>query len=128
MPAVTIDDCITNCAQNIANLSYGAVLSLKTHFQSWTDGLFAEAAGIFKPSHNDTEEGQRRVTNWYGYHLQALGTIEGAGVGQSGVLGTSTCIDAAFRVLNAIKFARSDGVITAAQQTAVIALFNAQWP
>lgn len=124
-PAVTIDDCINQCSTKIATLSYGGVASLFDHWVAWTNGMFGPT-GIFSPTPGDA--GQRTVSNWFGYHLQARDSIESPGPGESGPFGTSTCIDAAFRVLTAIKFARLNGFVTVAQVNATIALFNVQWP
>jgi hypothetical protein len=128
MPAANIDDVIASCADDIATVSYDGVHSLYTQMSAWITGMFSEATGIFPPSLNETRNpGQRVVTDWYAQHLMAKAAIEGTGVGTSGVVGTSACIDAVYRVANAVKYGVTNGYITSAQQTAVVTLYNATW-
>lgn len=126
--AANISEAIAYAPGDIAEVSYQAVLSLNTQMLAWIAGMFSEATGIFKPSVNDAQSpGQRPVTNWYFTNLQARSAIEGPGVGASGLVGTTACIDAVVRALSAVKDARTAGTITAGQETAVVALYNLVW-
>lgn len=126
--AANIDDVIAFAATDIAEVSYGGVLSLFTQMNLWIAGMFGEAAGIFPPTANEQRSpGQRPVSDWYAEHLKARDAIEGPGVGASGVVGTSACIDAVVRVALAVKYATLATLITPAQQTAVVNLYNAVW-
>jgi hypothetical protein len=127
MTAVTITDVINDAANDIAAVSYGGTQSLFTQMNLWTNGMFGPS-GIFPAADNPQKNpGQRPVSNWYVTHLQAINVIEGPGVGQSGVVGTSAVINAVERAAYAVKFAVINGYITAGQQTAVIALYNTVW-
>jgi hypothetical protein len=127
MAAVTIDDVIALCADDIAIVSYGGTKSLFTQMQLWIAGMFGDA-GIFPGIANTRKDpGQRVVTDWYAQHLIALNEIEGSGVGESGVVGTSATIDAVYRVANAVKYGVLNSNITSAQQSAVVTLYNATW-
>lgn len=127
-PAATIDDVIIQCSEDIGALSYGGVSSLFTVMQTWTDSMFLDETSIFPPSADlNRNPGQRVVTDWYAQHLMALDSIEGPGVGESGVVGTAAVIDAVFRVANAVKYAVINGNISSAQQTSVVALYNSTW-
>lgn len=127
-PAVTIDDVITQCSAKIANLSYvtgNGFYNQNQAVPNWIAGMFSEATGIFKPS-ADALVKQRVVTNWLASHRMAQALLRPADLLQQPD-STSAVIDAVFRVSNAVKFAVIDGAITGAQQTAVVALFNATW-
>ncbi len=119
MPAASnIDDVIAFAALDIAQISYGGVDSLLTQTDLWIAGMFAQA-GIFPPSENEQKSpGQR---------LMARAEIEGPLAGDSGVVGTSAVINAVVRVASAVKLATIATYITSAQQTAVVALYNAVW-
>ena len=126
--AATIDDVIVFAPTDIAEVSYDGVLSLFTQMNLWTDGMFSEATGIYVPAQDSQRNpGQRPVTDWLGEHVMAIAAIEGPGVGASSVVGTSACINAVTRVASAVKFATINGYVTAAQQTAVVTLYNAVW-
>ena len=128
MPAVTIDDVITLAPTDIADLSYGGVKSLYTQMGLWIAGMFASTTAIFPASANDGQyPNQRVVTDWYAQHELALVSIEGQGVGQSGVIGTSEVINAVVRVAYAVKNAQAAALISGAQVAAVITLYNATW-
>jgi len=128
MPVATnIDDVIAFASTDIAEVSYGGVQSLLVQMNAWMAGMFGEASGIFPPSKNETFPGQRKVSDWFAEHIKARDLIEGPGPGQSGVVGTSACIDAVVRAASAVKFATLQSLITAAQQTAVVNLYNAVW-
>jgi hypothetical protein len=128
MPGATdIDDVIKFAPFDIAQVSYLNVDSLFAQMNLWTQGLFGQA-GIFPPSQDVQQNpGQRVVTNWYSAHVLAINDIEGPAPGQSGVVGTTAVIVVVERVANAVKAAVPLGHITAAQQTAVVALYNAVW-
>lgn len=127
-PAGNIDDVIAFASTDIAEVSYLSGLSLLTQMNAWIAGMYSEATGIFKPSVNEANTpGQRPVTNWYAEHLIARDQIEGPAPGQSGVVGTSACIDAVVRVACAVKQAKIAGFISATQQTAVVTLYNVVW-
>ncbi len=128
MPAASnIDDVIAFAALDIAQISYGGVDSLLTQTDLWIAGMFAQA-GIFPPSENEQKSpGQRPVTDWLAAHLMARAEIEGPLAGDSGVVGTSAVINAVVRVASAVKLATIATYITSAQQTAVVALYNAVW-
>lgn len=133
-PAATIDDAIDLADNNVAFVSYGNPVgpvapteSLLTQMNLWIAGMFLSSS-IFPPNENQTHDpGQRSVTDWYAQHLIAVLEIEGPGVGAAGVVGTSAVINAVSRVLWAVKFATTNGEITAAQQTAVVNLYNTVW-
>jgi len=136
MPVATnIDDVIAYAATDIAALAYGGVKALYTQMGLWNVGMFSTPAaptgGIFPPNADATavlpEGGQRLVTDWFAQSVLAKNAIEGTGVSSAGVVGTSACIDAVTRVAYAVKYARAAGVISAAQQTAVVTLFNTVW-
>jgi len=136
MPVATnIDEVIAFCAIDIAAVSYGGVDSLYTQMGLWIVGMFSTpsgpSSGIFPPERNEqavnTVDGQRRVTDWLATSLMAKAQIEGPGVNDAGVVGTSACIDAVTRVANAVKYATLASAISAGQQTAVVALFNLVW-
>jgi hypothetical protein len=124
-PAVTIQDAIDFCADNIAELSYDGVVSIKTRMTDWIDDVFG-AAGVFPPSFIG-DDGQRRVIDWYGTNVLANEAIEGPAAGDSGVVGTCACIDAVVRTLCAVRDATAAGSTTVGQRTATIAAFNTQW-
>lgn len=130
-PAANIDQAIALSASDIATLSYGGAQSLYTRMNAWIAGMFSEATGIFKPSANPGVEvqaqQQRVVTDWLAQHKLALSEIEGQLAGQSGLIGTSAVINAVVRALYAVKYAVINGQATAAQQTAVVALYNLSW-
>lgn len=125
--ALNIDEAIAFAPTDIAEVSYGGILSLFTQMNLWLAGMFSEPTGIFPPSNNATQAGQQRVTNWLFTNLQARDAIEGPGPGASGLVSTTACINAVVRTLSAVKFAQNDGAITPAQQAAVVALYNAVW-
>lgn len=132
MPAATIDDCISLAADNIAAITYGAppppTISLLAQMNAWIDGMFG-STGVFPPAQNlRRDPGQRLVTDWLYAHLAARDSIEGPLPGDAGLLSASDCINAVVRGLCAVKYAQIDGEITAAQQNAVVALFNTVWP
>lgn len=130
MPAANIDQAIAFSGDYIAAVSYGGIKSLATQFNLWIAGMFSESTGIYKPSANPPVQaapGPRTVTDWFAEHLMAAAAIEGPGIGQSGVVGTSAVIDAVSRVLSAVKFAVINGFISAGQQTATVTLFNTCW-
>ncbi len=129
MPAAAnIDEVITFAALDIAEVSYGGVDSLLVQTNLWIAGMFSQATGIYPPSQDaQMNPGQRPVTNWYAAHVLARAEIEGPGPGQSGVVGTSSVINAVVRVASAVKFATINGFVTTAQQTAVVTLYNAVW-
>ncbi len=127
-PAANIDEVIAFASPQIAAVSYGGVDSLFAKTTLWIDGLFGEA-GPFPPSlDSQRTPGQRTVTNWYAAHVMARADIEGPGIGDSGVVGTSEVINAVERVASAVKFAAINADISGAQQTAFIALYNTIWP
>lgn len=126
--AANIDDVIAFTSTDVAEVSYGNVLSLFTQMNLWIAGMFSEATGIFPPSQNAVKSpGQRPVSDWFSEHVKARDLIEGPAAGQSGVVGTSACIDAVVRVATAVKFATINSLILPAQQTAVVTLYNAVW-
>jgi hypothetical protein len=129
--AADIDDAILLCADAIADVSYdgifaGSTESLDTQMGIWIAGMFQGTAGIFIPGIG-VDGNQRTVRDWYGPHLLAREAILGTGDNDSTPVGTSTCIDAVFRVLNAVKFATAAGRISTAQEDATVALFNTAW-
>lgn len=124
--AADIDDVIAFASTDIAEVSYGGIESLFTQMQEWIDGVFAES-GIFPPSSNETNAGQRQITNWYAESLLARDTIEGPAAGDSGLVSTSNVINAVVRTAYAVKYAAIEGSITGAQQTAVVTLYNNVW-
>ena len=125
--AANIDDVIAFSTVDIAEVSYGGVDSLFVQMGLWNDGMFLEA-GIFPPSADlQLNPGQRVATDWYGSSLMASSEIEGPGVGASGVVGTAACINAVVRTAYAVKYGVINGYVTTAQQTAVVALYNAVW-
>lgn len=135
MPAaVTIDDAIAYASTDIATLSYAGVKSLYTQMGLWITGMFGSplaastTTGIFPPSQNTTKDpGQRVVTDWVAQSVIAKSAIEGTTAGSSKVPGTSAVIEAVVRTLYAVKFGVTNTNITAAQRTAVIALYNLTW-
>lgn len=135
MPAATtIDDVIAFAATDIANVTYAGgpppTHSLFTQMGLWIVGMFGSSpsTGIFPPSANPTgNPGQRLVTDWYAQHLMAKAAIEGTLANQGGAVGVAACANAVERVAYAVKYARLAGVISAAQQTAVVTLYNATW-
>jgi hypothetical protein len=126
MAVPDIDGAISRCDDNIAHVSYDSSDSLYVQMNLWITGLLGPA-GVFPPTSDETQQGQRKVTDWYAQQLLALNSIEGQGVGDSGVVGTSECINAVFRVLNAVKFARINQDITQAQEDDVVDLYNDVW-
>lgn len=124
-PAVTIQDAIDFCADNIAELVFDGVVDVSARASAWIAAMF-EDAGAFPPSDNPNA-GQRRVIDWYPTNLVAVDEIEAAGAGGCGLLGSAALINAVTRTLCAVRDARLAGAITVAQQTATIAAFNAQW-
>lgn len=134
MTATNIDDVIAMCGTDIPVLSYGGVDSLKVQMGLWNVGMYGSPgdpnAGIFPPKDTVGREfvtSQRPVSDWSAASELALADIEGPGVGQSGPVGTSACVDAVMRAASAVKYATIAGQITAAQQTAVVALYNLVW-
>jgi len=127
MPAASnIDDVIAFAATDVANVSYLGVKSLFAQTNLWIVGMFTT---IFPPAANSQgNPGQRLVTDWNITTLMARDAIEGPLAGQSKLVGTCAVIDAVERAAYAVKYARLAGAITAAQQTAVVALYNATWP
>lgn len=125
--AANIDEAIAFAPTDIAEVSYGGVLSLETQMNAWIAGMFVEAAGIFPPSNNETQAGQQRITNWLFTNLQARDAIESPAPGGSGLVSTTACINAVVRTLSAVKFATIDGAVTLVQQAAVVALYNVVW-
>lgn len=123
-PAVTIQDCIDYCGDNIAEISYDAMVSVQTQMAGWITTMFGSAAGIFRALE---PAGQRRVADWYGVNNQAYDLIESATPGTTGVESTSAVIDAVVRTLYAVRDARAATQISAAQVTATIAAFNLYW-
>lgn len=126
MAVSTIDQAIDRCDDNVAHVSYAGVKSLYVQMGLWATGLFG-ASGVFPPTDNETKPGQRKVSDWYAQQLLAQASIEGQGIAESGVVGTAECINAVFRVLNAVKFANINDDITQAQEDAVVALYNTVW-
>lgn len=126
-PAANIDDVIAFASLDIAEVSYGDVDSLLVQTTLWIDGVFGPS-GIYPPFENSQRSpGQRPVTDWLAAHRMAQAEIEGPAPGQSGVVGTSAVINAVVRVASAVKFATLNGLVSAAQQTAVVALYNTVW-
>lgn len=130
-PVLTIDAALAQAPSDIALVTYGnpppATQSLSAQFDLWTNGMFGNA-GAFPPSQNDVRDpGQRVVTDWYAQHVIAKSEIEGPAVGAAGVIGTSAVINAVVRVLWAVKYGLVNNQITAAQEAAVIALYNLVW-
>lgn len=129
-PAANIDEAIDFADNNIAEVAYGAAgtptESLLTQFDLWIAGMFA-TTGIFVPSANETSPLQRAVTNWYPQHVLARAEIEGPAVGDASIMGVAAVINAVSRVLWAVKYATINSKITAAQQTAVVNLYNTVW-
>jgi len=121
-PAANISEAVEFCADNIAELSYDAGVSIKTRMNDWIADLFA-AGGIFTDVAN---AGQRRVIDWRGPSVLASAQIEGPLAGDSGVVGTSAVIDLVSRVLCAVRAAAGTG-ITVAQRDATVTAFNTQW-
>jgi len=125
-PAVTIQDAIDFCADNIAELSYDGVVAIKPRMDAWVAAMFG-AAGIFT---DVSDAGQRTVIDWHGINTKASAAIEGSNPGDAGVVSTSGVIDAVSRTLCAVRDAvvlTAVTKVTAAQRTATIAAFNAQW-
>jgi hypothetical protein len=129
MAAVTIDDVIAFAPTDIANLSYGGAKSLYTAMQQWIAGMFGPGGTpIFPPAGNSgAYPNQRVVTDWFPTHELALDAIEGHGVGQSGVIGTSAVVNAVVRVAYAVKDASAKGYIAALQTESVVTLYNTVW-
>lgn len=126
--AANIDEAIAFSSLDIAEVSYGGVLSLFTQMNLWIAGMFSEPTGIFPPSQNDQQNpGQRPVTNWLFTHLQARDSIEGPAAGDSELFSTANVTNAVVRGLSAVKDATAAGTITLVQQAAVVALYNAVW-
>lgn len=126
-PAVTIQNAIDFCADNIADLSFDAVVSVHTRMTTWLGAMFG-TSGIFPPGTVERDPaGNRMVSDWYGYSNHALASLDGAGVGQGGILGTNNLIDAVSRTLCAVRDARAGNHIEASQQTSTIAAFNTAW-
>ena len=129
--AADIDEAIDFCDNNVADVAYGdpppATQSLLTQFDAWVAGMFSEATGIFVPSANQTSPNQRSVTNWYAQHVLARSEIEGPAIGDASIMGVAGVINAVSRVLWAVKYATINSKITAAQETAVVALYNTVW-
>lgn len=126
-PAANIDEVIAKTATDVANVSYLGVHSTFVQMGLWIDGLFG-VAGIFPPSQNDqADPGQRPVTNWLATHLMAKTAIEGPGVGQALLVGTSAVINAVERVAYAVKYATLAGRITSGQQAAAVVAYNTFW-
>lgn len=126
-PAVTIQNAIDFCADNIAQLTFDGAVAIKTRMDAWVSAMFG-AAGAFPTTKNTIEQGgQRRVIDWRGHNDIANATIEGPAAGQCGLFGCSNVIDAVVRTLCAVRDARAVNQITAGQQTLTIAAFNAQW-
>ena len=130
MAAANIDDVIAMAPTDIAIVSYGGVESLFVQMSLWIDGMFRPPQAIFPPALDDNRNpGQRPVTDWLGTHVQAraLVALEGLLAGQSGVVGTSACIDAVVRVASAVRIANILGFILPIQENAVVSLYNAVW-
>lgn len=128
-PATNIDEVIEFASTDIALVTYGGVDSLDVQMGLWTDGMFG-ASGIFPPAANGAPSapiGQRAVSDWYGQHLIARGEIEGVGIGAAGLIGNSAVTNAVVRAAYAVKYATLNSQISVAQQTAVVALYNATW-
>lgn len=129
-PAVTIQDAIDFCANNISELAWDGVVSIKTRMNTWVAAIFGDA-GAFPPNNNQNEtqniNNQRWVTNWRGLTNTANRSIEGPAPGDAGLVGVSNVIDAVFRTLCAVRDATAAGATTGAQQTLTIAAFNAAW-
>lgn len=123
-PAVTIQDAIDFCADNIAELSFDGVVSIKDRMNDWIAEMFGQVAGIFVDVAN---AGQRRVIDWRGPTDMANESIEGPLAGDAGLIGTSNTIDAVVRTLCAVRDSRLANAITVAQETATIAAFNTNW-
>lgn len=122
-PAVTIQDAIDYCADNIAELCFDSAESIKTNMNTWVASLFG-AAGIFTDTENN---GQRRVIDWRGPTNMANESIEGPLAGDCGLIGCSNVIDAVVRTLCAVRDATAAGATSGPQQTATIAAFNTAW-
>ena len=134
--AANIDEVIAFCATDIAHAAYGgAAPSLFMRMGQWNAGMFSNPSdvngGIFPPQRNEqstnAEDGQRRVTDWLAESLMARAAIEGPGISDPQVVGTSACINAVTRVANAVKYAALATAITGAQQSAVVTLYNTVW-
>jgi hypothetical protein len=127
-PAANIDEVIAFASTDVAEVSYGITDSLFVQNDLWIDGLFAAVTGIFPPSQNAVRNpGQRPVTDWLATNLMAQADIEGPAIGDSGVVGTSAVINAVVRTASAVKFSTINGLTTAPQEAAVVALYNAVW-
>lgn len=122
-PAVTIQDAINFCSDNIGQLSYDAVHAIQPRMTTWITTLFSKG-GIFA---NVDSDPQRTVIDWYIANNNALDQCEGSTPGSTGVFSTSAVIEAVTRTLCAVQVAKNNGYITSAQQTAVIAAFNINW-
>ena len=124
--AADIDDAIALTADEVADASYDAGVSLDTQFGLWIAGMFSGASAIFAEGVGSPDK-QRTVSDWWGPHVLARLQIEGTGNTDSGVVGTSAVIDQVYRVLNAVKYANINSFISQAQEDAVVALFNVVW-
>jgi hypothetical protein len=122
-PAVTIQDAIDFCADNIAELTFDGLVSIKTRMNAWIASIFG-AAGAFTNVENN---GQRRVIDWRGPTDMANESIEGPLAGDCGLIGSSNVIDAVVRTLCAVRDATIAGATTGAQEIATIAAFNVNW-
>ena len=123
--AANITQAIAVAADNIAELSYDAIVNIKTRMDAWGLAIFGTgtppAGGLFV---NVESNAERRVIDWLGLNNMANATTFGI---DPGILVTSAIIDAVIRTLCAVRDAQLAGAITAAQQTAVVTAFNAQW-
>jgi len=120
-PAVSIQDAINFCSDNIGQISYDGTTSIQTQMAGWIATMFS---GVF----TDVDNGnQRTVIDWRIANNLAYAQIEGPTPGTTGVFSTSAVIEAVTRTLCAVQVANSAGYVSNAQVTATIAAFNLYW-
>jgi hypothetical protein len=126
-PAADIQDAIEFCADNIAELSYANVVSIKTRMTAWIAELFGAPTSTTAIFTNVESAGQRRVLDWWAFNIQANEAIEGPLPGDASIGSTCGVIDVVSRTLCAVQAAQDAGAITQAQEDDVVAAFNTEW-
>lgn len=126
-PAANIGETIEFCADNIAEISYDGMISVKTRMGEWIAAIFGLPTSTTAIFTDVASNRQRRVLDWWGPSIQASEAIEGPAAGDAQIGGTSAVIDVVVRTLCAVRAARAAGAITQAQEDDVVAAFNTSW-
>ena len=125
MPAAAnIDEAIQFGPFNIAAVSADPGKSLLTQLDAWITPMYRKV--IFP---NTETRAVRNVTDWAAptYIARAVVAAQGAGNLDTNEVAVACVLDAVNRSLWAVKIATNLGYITGAQQTAVVAAYNAAW-